>query len=306
MSIKSFVLDIDLLNVLDSMDDRQAGRLFKVIRAYWLREAERCQQDADTGYDELLNDFVTRLAFAPFQVQFDKYIQRHNAMVERNRENGRKGGAPKGNKNAKIKQPNGLKNNPKQPKQPSGLSGLNETENTPKDDGVTAIEIKELQENNPNKQVGCLVETPKSPLSNNILNNNIYNNKSKKIIKDNLKESGENPSLFPPAPPPKKKRQKVEFIAPTLEEVEQYFLSQRADVKLKDWKKQASIFFNHFDSIGWCTPNGAKIVHWDSKANLWILEKEKENEESTANKRNNGKQGSATRHSINPDCGLIE
>lgn len=305
MSIKSFVLDIDLLNVLDSMDDKQAGRLFKVIRAYWLREAERCQQDADTGYDELLNDFVTRLAFAPFQTYFDKYIQKHNAMVERNRENGRKGGAPKGNKNAKIKQPTGLKNNPKQPKQPSGLSGLNDDENTTKENGLTIHKTNELQENNPNNRVGCLVETDKSPLSNNINNINIYNN-SKKIIKDNLKESSENLSLFPPVPPPKKKRQKTEFVPPTLEEVEQYFLLQGADSKLKDWKKQASIFFNHFDSIGWCTPNGAKIVHWDSKANLWILEKEKENEESTANKCNNGKQSGTTRHQINPDCGLIE
>lgn len=303
--IKSFVLNIDLLNVLDSMDDKQAGRLFKVIRAYWLREAERCQQDADTGYDELLKDFVTRLAFAPFQAQFDKDIQRHNAMVERNRANGRKGGAPKGNKNAITKQPTGLKNNPKQPKQPTGLFGLFEHNTPPQKDDVTIREINDLEQNNPNKQVGCFEETQKSPLSNNInnINNIIYNNISKKTIKDSLKESRENPSLFPPPPPPKKKRQKVEIIPPTLEEVEQYFLGQGADVKLQDWKQQASIFYNHYNSIGWCTPNGAKIVRWDSKANLWILEKEKENEK---NQRNNGKQGTATRQAINPDCGLIE
>ena len=302
MSIKSFVIDIELLNVLDEMDDKQAGRLFKVIRAYWLRNAARCQQDADTGSDELMNDFVTRLAFAPFMAQFDKEIIKHNAMVERNRANGRKGGAPKGNRNAERKT---TQNNPKQPKQPSGLSGLFEGGERIISDNATIQEISELEQNNPNKRVGCLEGNDKSTLSNNIniINNNIYNN-SKKIIKDNLKESRE--SLFPPTPP-KRKRRKVEFITPTLVEVEEYFLSQRADVRLADWKRQASIFFNHYDSIGWCTPNGAKIVQWDSKANLWILEKEKNNNEKSAEvKRSNFNQSNSTRYSINPDCGLIE
>ena len=61
------------------------------------------------------------------------------------------------------------------------------------------------------------------------------------------------PRPKPPEPPP-----------PTLDEVKAYFLTQRAEV-----------FFNHFTSLGWKTSAGAKISHWDSRANLWILEHEK-------------------------------
>lgn len=65
----------------------------------------------------------------------------------------------------------------------------------------------------------------------------------------------------PPEPPP-----------PTLEEVKTYFLSQRADERLTDWEREAEMFFYHFSSLGWKTSRGGTIPHWDSRANLWILE----------------------------------
>lgn len=72
------------------------------------------------------------------------------------------------------------------------------------------------------------------------------------------------PRPKPPEPPP-----------PSLEDVKAYFLSQRADERLAEWEREAEIFFNHFTSLGWKTSAGAKISHWDSRANLWILEHEK-------------------------------
>ena len=82
---------------------------------------------------------------------------------------------------------------------------------------------------------------------------------------------------FPPTEPEKPKRATREFVAPTLDDVIQYFINQNAPERLGDWQEQAEIFFNHFDSIGWRNANGVKIERWESKANLWILDRIKEN-----------------------------
>ena len=95
MGITKFTLYIDTLCVLDEMDDRQAGKLFKAIKAYWLRKAERCQQDAGTGFDSLMEDFVTRIAFAPFKAQFERESRIYDDAVGKNMANGKKGGRPK-------------------------------------------------------------------------------------------------------------------------------------------------------------------------------------------------------------------
>lgn len=103
-------------------------------------------------------------------------------------------------------------------------------------------------------------------ISGNINGNTIIKNKTKtkNIGGDNSDE------LFPPEPPPKKKppKTKVEFIPPTVEEVREYFRG-----KLPNWELQADIFYNHFSGLGWKTATGAKVERWDSRANLWIIEK---------------------------------
>ena len=78
------------------------------------------------------------------------------------------------------------------------------------------------------------------------------------------------PRLKPPEQPP-----------PTIEEVKSHFLSQRADERLQDWEREAEVFFNHFTSLGWRTSSGAKISHWDSRANLWIMDHEKPKQQET-------------------------
>lgn len=92
------------------------------------------------------------------------------------------------------------------------------------------------------------------------------------------KKESSSGELFPP-PEPKKERassRKKEIIAPTQDEVIQYFTDKGTPEQAFELKEQAEIFFNHFDSTGWRTSRGAKIERWESKANLWILDHAKE------------------------------
>lgn len=106
-------------------------------------------------------------------------------------------------------------------------------------------------------------------ISGNVNGNPLYKQKHKqKDIGNNSNE------LFSPQPNSRKRvsRKKTEFIPPTLEQVKDYFRD-----KLPDWEIQADIFFNHFSGLGWRNTNGAKIERWDSRANLWIIEKMQSN-----------------------------
>ena len=136
MGISKFTLYIDTLCVLDEMDDRQAGKLFKAIKAYWLRKAERCQQDAGTGFDSLMEDFVTRIAFAPFKAQFERESRSYDDTVGKNKENGNKGGRPKKTQ----ENPLGFSETQENPKKPLGFS---ETQENPK----KPLGFSETQEN---------------------------------------------------------------------------------------------------------------------------------------------------------------
>lgn len=104
-------------------------------------------------------------------------------------------------------------------------------------------------------------------INGNVNGNPIYKTKNK------TKNNNSN-ELFPPDPPPpeKPKKTKPEFIPPTLEDIKAYF-----EGKLPDWEQQAETFYNHFTSLGWRTASGAKVERWDSRANLWIIEKKQSN-----------------------------
>ena len=60
------------------------------------------------------------------------------------------------------------------------------------------------------------------------------------------------------------------------------------DGKLPDWEEQANTFYNHFDSLGWRTASGAKVEKWDSRANLWIIEKRTQKPQSYGNGQKSG------------------
>ena len=123
---KSFLLHIDSLCVLDELNDAQAGKLFKAIKAYHLRDAERCEQDGDTGFDSLMDDFLMRVLFAPFKAQFDRDEQKYVGTVERNKANGLKGGRPK------KENPTAFQETAKKPENPVGFSETTEKPLKPK------------------------------------------------------------------------------------------------------------------------------------------------------------------------------
>lgn len=91
--------------------------------------------------------------------------------------------------------------------------------------------------------------------------------------------------LFKPEKPPK--REKKEFVPPTLQEVEDYFKG----LGVVDAETRAQQFFFHYDSLGWHTATGAVVHRWDSLANKWILNdkrKEYENNRSSSKKGGEG------------------
>ena len=128
---KSFLLHIDSLTVLDELTDAQAGKLFKTIKAYHLRDAERSKQDGDAGFDRLMEEFFIRIAFAPFRAQFERDEVSYKEMIEKRREAGKKGGAPKGNDNAskEAKQTNASETNKSLTEQPKQASALDNNQN---------------------------------------------------------------------------------------------------------------------------------------------------------------------------------
>lgn len=78
----SFVLHMDSLSVLDDLTDDQAGKLFKAIKSF--KTGSECELD-----------FGLRMAFLPFKNQFLRDDKGYQKVVERNKINGSKGGAPK-------------------------------------------------------------------------------------------------------------------------------------------------------------------------------------------------------------------
>ena len=90
---KSFILHKDSLGILKKLTDEQAGKLFKAIRDYQLNGEIYCDQQ-------------TELILFPFQSQFDRDNESYLKMVERNKNNGSKGGRP--SKQTITKKPNGL------------------------------------------------------------------------------------------------------------------------------------------------------------------------------------------------------
>ena len=98
---KSFLIYIDSLPVLDDLTDEQAGKLFKAISSYHKGE-------------DLELDSLTKIAFSPFKSQFIRDDEKYQKIVERNKNNGLKGGRPKTEDNPE--KPSGLNGNPINPK----------------------------------------------------------------------------------------------------------------------------------------------------------------------------------------------
>lgn len=97
------------------------------------------------------------------------------------------------------------------------------------------------------------------------------------------------------------RRPKVEFIPPDFEEVRKYFLTQDADKRLDNWEESARRFYDNFTAVDWRDKFNRRINRWDSRANNWIKDDEKQQCKQTAQ----AKEAAAGRNrEISPSGGV--
>jgi len=95
---KSFLLYCDLKHTIDKLPDETAGKLLKLILDY-----------ANGDFNEP-NDLLLQVVFEPIKQSLIRDLEKYDAKVIRNRENGSKGGRP--SKEDNPQKPTGLINNP--------------------------------------------------------------------------------------------------------------------------------------------------------------------------------------------------
>ena len=135
MGKESFLIYKSFYKPIARLSDKQLGRLFRAIFKYQLGEEVTVEEDIEMALGFFINQF---------EIDETKY----HGIVERNRNNGRKGGAPIGNCNAKLKQP----------KQPSGLNSTQTTQNKPNDN------VNDNESPNGDKVDAFLTEISDKPL----------------------------------------------------------------------------------------------------------------------------------------------
>lgn len=84
MTKDSFIIYKSFYKPISRLSDKQLGRLFRAIFKYQLGEEVTVEEDIDMALGFFINQF---------EIDETKY----HGIVERNRNNGRKGGAPIGN-----------------------------------------------------------------------------------------------------------------------------------------------------------------------------------------------------------------
>lgn len=99
---RSFLLYSDIHFTVQKLTDDQAGKLFKHILGYVNDE------------NPSLNDILIELVFEPIKQQLKRDLKKYEAICNRNKNNGSKGGRPK-TKVHKPKQPSGIITNPENP-----------------------------------------------------------------------------------------------------------------------------------------------------------------------------------------------
>lgn len=99
---------MDLLSVLDELDDEETAMLFRAIRAYNQLESENeaIRTKAVEDLEAMTANKTVRIAFAPIRKRLEADNKRYAETVQLNKANGKLGGAPKGNQNARKKKKN--------------------------------------------------------------------------------------------------------------------------------------------------------------------------------------------------------
>jgi len=107
MAKKSFILYCDMKAPIESLSDEEAGKLFKAVFEY-----------NNGGVTQELSP-AADMAFTFLKQQFARDAEKYEAIVERNRKNGKTGGRPVTQANPEEpKEPSGFSGNPDEPKQP--------------------------------------------------------------------------------------------------------------------------------------------------------------------------------------------
>ena len=94
--------------MLDELDDEETAMLFRAIRAYNQLESENeaIRTKAEEDLEAMTANKTVRIAFAPIRKRLEADNKRYAETVQLNKANGKLGGAPKGNQNARKKKKN--------------------------------------------------------------------------------------------------------------------------------------------------------------------------------------------------------
>ena len=171
----SFLIYKSFYKPISRLSDKQLGRLFRAIFKYQLGEEVTVEEDIE-------------MAFEFFKNQFEIDELKYQGIVERNRNNGRKGGNDKNSETVKSKSSgsqtsHSTPNNPVGAKRASG--GLNDNDNDNDLKETSLSRSKEKEEDFVNKP---LTELREELLSNQMwietlsMNNHIDENESRLYI----------------------------------------------------------------------------------------------------------------------------
>ena len=151
----SFILYTSYYALIEGLTDEQLGQLTRAIFLY-ARDGKIIKLDP-----------VVRMAFGFIIDDIKRNKAKYEEKVERWRANGRKGGAPKGNQNARKKQPVGCENNQEvkkttQNNQEVKKTTLYDNDNEYVNDNVDDNDVsKETDNNIPSKEGLSISENPK-------------------------------------------------------------------------------------------------------------------------------------------------
>lgn len=152
----SFLIYKSFYKPISRLSDKQLGRLFRAIFKYQLGEEVTVEEDIE-------------MAFEFFKNQFEIDELKYQGIVERNRNNGRKGGNDKNSETVKSKSSgsHSTPNNPVGAKRASGGLNDNENDNDLKETSLSRSKEKE-------EDFGKDVDKPLTELREELLSNQTW------------------------------------------------------------------------------------------------------------------------------------
>lgn len=251
---KSFIIHKDSLDILDQLNDEQAGRLFKAISCY-----------QKTGNFEHLDQF-TKIILTPFISQFKRDEEKHSISIIQ----GKIGNLKKYHPEIYLKVIN-------------EEIALDEAESLAYPDRKLSLRPPITPD-----QVGSLsvsVSVSDSVSVSNSKNDIISSVFRSDLIKGEifpLAKQKENSALGTEEERKKKsgaQRKKKEFTPPTLEEVKAYCAERKNSI-------DAKYFFDLYSVANWEDTKGNQIKNWKQKIITWESRQGAKQEQTLANRIN--------------------